>query len=122
MMTGSKLRLHVDESIPPVAVHKQTPIPIHWLQKVKADIARDVELGVLRKVPENTPAEYVARMVITAKANGDPRRTVDFQPLNRATNRQTFPVEPPFNLATRVPRDVKKTVVDAWNGYHLVPL
>ena len=121
-MSGPLLRLHIDDSQPPPPCHKVVPIPIHWRGRVKADIDRDVALGVLQKVPDDAPVKYLSRMIITAKANGDPRRTIDFQPLNKKTPRQTFPLETPFHLASRVPKNVKKTVVDAWNGYHLVPL
>lgn len=31
-------------------------------------------------------------------------------------------MESPFNLARRIPKDTWKTVTDAWNGYHSVPL
>ena len=45
------------------------------------DLVRDVKLGVLEKLPTNTPTIWLSRMVITAKSNGEPRRTVDYQPL-----------------------------------------
>ena len=44
------------------------------------------------------------------------------QPQNRWSVRQTYPTESPFTLATRIPNHTKKTVVDAWNGYHSVPI
>ena len=122
MMTGSPLKLHLDTSATPAACHKVVPVPIHWRDEVKADIDRDVKLGVLERVPDNTPVTYLSRMVITAKANGSPRRTIDFQALNRNSSRQTFPVDSPFSLASRIPSGKKKTVVDVWNGYHLVLL
>ena len=56
-------RFHIDDSKPPPLCHKVVPIPIHWRDKVKADLDRDVQLGVLRKVPENTPVKYLSRMV-----------------------------------------------------------
>ena len=31
-------------------------------------------------------------------------------------------MESPFQLARRIPKDTCKTVIDAWNGYHSVPL
>ena len=119
MMAGSPLQMHLDTSAPQAACHKVVPVPIHWRDKVKADIERDIRLGVLEKVPDNTPVTYLSRMVITAKSNGDPRRTIDFQSLNRNSSRQTFPVDSPFSLASRILSGKKKTVVDAWNGYHL---
>ena len=63
--------MHLDISAPPAICHKVVPVPIHWRDKVKADIDRDVRLGVLEKVPDNTPVTYLSRMVITAKANGE---------------------------------------------------
>ena len=36
--------------------------------------------------------------------------------------RQTFPLETPFQLATKIPPGAKKTVIDNWNSYHSVPL
>ena len=61
-------------------------------------------------------------MVITAKSNGDPQRAIDYQPLNKYSQRQTFPVQSPFHLASQIPANVKQSVVDCWNGYHSVPL
>ena len=61
-------------------------------------------------------------MVITRKHDGSPRRTVDLSPLNKVCKRETFSAEAPFQLARRVPGRTWKTVMDAWNGYHSVPL
>ena len=61
-------------------------------------------------------------MVVTSKADGSPRRTVDLQPQNRYSVRQTHHVPSPFHLADRVPQNMKKTVTDAWNGYHSVAI
>ena len=47
---------------------------------------------------------------------------VDLSPLNKYCQRETFAMEPPFHLARRIPKDTWKTVTDAWNGYHSVPL
>ena len=61
-------------------------------------------------------------MVITRKHDGTPRRTVDLSPLNKFCRRETFASETPFKLARRVPSNTWKSVTDAWNGYHSVPL
>ena len=61
-------------------------------------------------------------MVVVAKKNGIPRRTVDLLKLNEATLRETRHTATPFNVVSTVPGDMKKTVSDAWNGYHSIPL
>ena len=60
-------------------------------------------------------------MVICAKKNGKPRRTVDFQALNKHALRETHHTQSPFHQARQVPSGKCKTVFDAWNGYHSVP-
>ena len=59
---------------------------------------------------------------MTAKADGTPRRTVDLQAQNRQSVRQTHHVPSPFKLAESIPQNTRKTVTDAWNGYHSIPL
>ena len=76
-MTGTPLRLNMDPEAIPVAIHKPAMVPLHWKEQVKADLDRDVRLGVIERVPENTPTTWLSRMVVTSKANGTPRRTVD---------------------------------------------
>lgn len=121
-MTGDPLHLYINEKAQPTAVHTPSPVPVHWQEKVKSDLDRDVRLGILEVVPVNTPTTYCSRMVLQAKSNGDPRRTIDLQPLNDNSVRQSYPVGSPFLLASKVPRDKKKSVVDCWNGYHSVPI
>ena len=50
------------------------------------------------------------------------RRTADLSYLNRFCKRETFSAEAPFPLARCIPGKTWKTVTDAWNGYHCVPL
>ncbi|KAG0724220.1 Transposon Ty3-I Gag-Pol polyprotein [Chionoecetes opilio] len=61
-------------------------------------------------------------MVVVPKKDGRPRRTVDFQRLNRASLRETHHTRPPFDLVSSVPKHTFKTVADAYSGYHQVPL
>ena len=61
-------------------------------------------------------------MVITPKADGSPRRTVDLFPLNTFCLRETHHVQPPFKQAKKVPSNSWKSVTDAWNGFHSVPV
>ena len=117
-MSGPPLKLNIDPSVVPTAVHTPIPIPVHWKEEVKAQLDRDCKLGVIEPVPWGEPTLWCSRMVIMPKANGSPRRTIDLQALNDASLRQTHHTPPPFHLAMSVPHNTKKTVLDAWNGYH----
>ncbi|CAC5357495.1 unnamed protein product [Mytilus coruscus] len=108
LMNCELLQLHVDPNATPVAVHKPALVPIHWQDKVYADLERDVRIGVLERVSQNTPTTWCSRMVVTSKADGTPRRTADLQPQNRHSVRQTHHVPSPFHLADRVPQGMKK--------------
>ncbi len=101
-----------------------TPIPVafHWKKEVKADLDRDVRLGIIERVPQGEVSEWCSRMVITRKANGKPRRTIDFQQLNKSTFREVHHTPSPINLVAQIPTGKVKTVLDAWNGYHSLML
>ena len=122
MMKGPPMRLAINVDAEPVACHKAIPIPIHWREKVKADLDRDVNLGVIEPVPVGEPVHWCHRMIVCAKKNGEPRRTVDFQALNKHAKRETHHTQSPFHQARSVPAKRKKSVLDAWNGYHSVSL
>ena len=62
------------------------------------------------------------RMVVCAKKNEKPRQKVDMQPLNQHAIRETHHTQSPFHQARSVPPGTLKTVFDAWNGYHSIPL
>ncbi|VDI76071.1 Hypothetical predicted protein [Mytilus galloprovincialis] len=113
LMDGPPMRLMVDPEAEPVAHHTPVPVPIHWKEEVKAGLDQDVRLGVLEPVPVGRTCHM---------KNGKPRRTVDFQPLNVHATRETHHTPSPFHQARSVPNGKRKTVFDAWNGYHSVPI
>ena len=108
LMNCEPLRLHVDPNAVPVAIHKPALVLIHWQGRVYSDLERDVRIGVLERVEPNTPTTWCSRMVVTGRADGTPRRTVDLQPQNKHSVRQTHHIPSPFHLADRVPQDTKK--------------
>ena len=121
-MSGPPMEIHIDESATPKVCHTPATVPLHWQQRVYEDLLRDEALGVIERVPIGVPVTWCHRMVVTRKHDGTPRRTVDLSPLNKFCTRETFPAESPFHLARRVPGKTWKSVTDAWNGYHSVPL
>ena len=121
-ITGPPMEIHLDKLATPKVCHKPASVPLHWQQRVYEDLVRDEALGVIERVPNGVPVTWCHRMVVTRKHDGTPRRTVDLSPLNKFCIRETFPAEAPFHLARRVPGKTWKSVVDAWNGYHSIPL
>lgn len=117
-MTGPPMHLMVDPDAIPVAYHTPYQTPLHFQDEIKAGLDRDVRIGVLGEVPSGTPTTWCHRMVSCAKRDGKPRRTVDFQALNKYAIRETHHTQSPFHLARSVPHNVKKTTCDAWHGYH----
>ena len=121
-MAGPPIEIHVSPSAKPRAFLTPASIPLHWQQQVHADLLRDEALGILEKVPHGEPTQWCHRMVNTRKHDGKPRRTIDLSPLNKFCRREIFASETPFKLARRIPSNTWKSVTDAWNGYHSVPL
>ena len=119
---GPPVEIHVEPTATPKACHTSTNVPLHWQQRVYGDLLRDEALGVIERVPYGEPVTWYHRMIITRKHDGSPCRTVDLSPLNKFCRRETFTMETSFHLARRIPKDTRKTVTDAWNGYHSVPL
>ena len=122
MISGPPLKLMIDPEATTFAYHTPIPVPLHWRADVKAGLDRDILLGVIEPVPVGEPVTWCHRMVVCAKKDGKPRRTVDFQPLNKHATRETHHTQPPFHQARSVPQHTNKSVFDAWNGYHSVAL
>ena len=80
-------------------------------------------MGIIERLPANTPAIWCHRMVVTTKPGSPkPRRTVDMSALKEASYRLTHPGAPPFLEAQSIPAGSYKTVTDAWQGFHMIPL
>ena len=121
-MTGQPLNAHFCPDAQGKVFHTPILVPHHWKSAVKSDLDRDVQLGTIEPVPQGVPTKWCARMVVVPKKDGTPRRTVDLQHLNIATYRETHHMASPFDQASVIPPHTKKTILDAWNGYHSLPV
>ena len=121
-MSGPPMEIRVDPAARPVVTRRPPNVPVHWQAEVAEQLKRDEALGVIERVPGNTPVTWLHNMVITPKADGTPRRTVDLQPLNRHSVRETHHTVPPVKQARAIPPGTFKTVTDAWNGFHSIEI
>jgi hypothetical protein len=76
---------------------------------VKKQLAWDMELGILEKMPSNEHTVCQHRMVVTRKENGSPRRILHMLNQNNASLRHTHS----FMFPMIVPRNTYKMVTDA---------
>ena len=122
VMSGKPHKIHLKEGVIPFAAHTPIPIPHHWKEEVKTQLDRDVEMGIIQEAPIGEANEWCMRMVTVPKSDGSPRRTIDFQPINKSCIRETHHTPSPFHAVSNIPSKVYKSVFDAHNGYHQVAL
>ena len=91
------MRLMIKPDATPVAHHNPVPVPLHWQEEVKAALDRNVRVGVIETVLVGQHVTWCHRMVICAKKNRKPRRTVEFQPLNAHATRETHHTQSHFH-------------------------
>ena len=84
-----KLKLHVDESVTPVA-QAMRRIPFSRKQKVVDKLEELEELDVIEKV--NGPTSWINPLVSVEKPNGDVRICLDMRQANRAILREKHPL------------------------------
>ena len=105
-MDGLEMEIHLREDAKPTKVSKLISVPLDWGDTVKEQLDSDVALGVIEKVEE--PLEWCHRMVLMKKPDGTPRRTIDFQTLNKWCAREEW--------------TTRQTLRARWHGaYHEAP-
>ena len=102
-MTGKHHKLHLKDNVVRYAAHTPINVPHYWENEIKQQLDKDVELGMLQKVPVGEPTEWCMRIVPVAKQDGKPCRTVDFQPSNKYCDRETHHTLRPFNVVSNIP-------------------
>ena len=51
-MTADPITIHFQPNVSPSAHHCPIRVKHHWIEKVKADLDRDVRLGIIEPVPQ----------------------------------------------------------------------
>ena len=84
-----KLHFEVDETVQP-SVMPPRRVPIAVKGKLKSELQRLEDKGVIKKITE--PTDWVSSLVVTQKANGNVRVCNDPQQLNKALKRSHYPL------------------------------
>ena len=121
-MDTTPAHIHLKPDATPCATHTPIPILFHWKKEIKESLDADVQKGIIEPVPIGEPVEWCSHMVVIAKKNCKPRGTIDLQKLNAQCYRETHHCQSPFQLACQIPPNMKKTILDALDGFHAIEL
>ena len=114
-----KHKIRIDDSVEPV-VHPPRRTPIALRDKIKAELERMTDLGVIEKQEEPTP--WVNSMVTVLKPNGKLRICIDPKDLNKAILREHYPLKTIEDVLERIPEAKVFTKLDATSGFWQIGL
>ena len=121
-MVGPPIAFHLKEGATPKAAHTPATISLHQQEDFQGCLTKQTSQDTIERVPHGEPVTWCSRCTPTIKPNGKMCFTVDYSALNQCCSRETHYVEPPFRVVRRIPGGTWKTVTDASDGYHLVPI
>ena len=107
-------KIKIDPSVKPT-VHAARRIPLELKDKVKDELKRMEEGGIIIKVKE--PTEWVNSMVVETKENGKLRICLDPTDLNAAIKREYYPVPVLNDIVPKLAGSDVFTKLDAKDGY-----
>lgn len=90
LLKGYELKLHIDDSVKPVAQHVRR-IPFGLREKVDKKLDELLELDIIEGVPEG-PSGWISPLVVVPKSDGDVRVCVDMRRANEAIIRERHPI------------------------------
>ena len=117
---GGEYNIKMQNDVRPYALFTPRNVPIPLRAKVKDELNRMEQLGVIRKVTEPTP--WCAGMVVVPKKSGNVRICVDLKPLNEGVLRETYPIPPVDDTLAQLSGATIFSKVDANSGFWQIPL
>lgn len=118
-LKDTKLHLHIDDSVPPVAQPARR-VPFHIQKQVSEELEQLEHQGIIEKVDGATP--WVSPLVVTPKKNGSVRLCVDMRRPNEAIRRERHPSPTLDDLIHILNGATTFSKLDLRSGYHQIPL
>ena len=104
-----------------MAMRGSRPVAVPLMPQLKEELDTSEAQGIIEQVTK--PTAWVHPIVLVPKKTGGISLCVDFRNLNKSIVRPTFETTTPFQAVRTIPPGMKFfTVVDAFKGYHQVPL
>ncbi len=115
-----ELKLHIDESVKPVAQHVRR-IPFGLREKVDKKLDELLELDIIEEVPEG-PSGWISLLVVVPKGDGDVRVCVDMRRANEAIIRERHPIPTVEELLHDLNSSTVFSKIDLKWGFHQILL
>ena len=109
-----KYRIKVDSTVNPVQ-HAPRRVPVALRDRLKSELDKMVEQEIIH--PVTTPTSWVSSLVVVAKPNGKLRLCLDPKDLNKAIQREHYPLPTIEDVATRLRGAKVFTKLDVRNGF-----
>ena len=119
-MKNVKVKLFIDESIPPVAVPYNRTTALHLQEMEIREVQTLQSLDLIEDVTGPTP--WISRTTFSPKPNGDYRYCIDSREINKAIRRQRYIMPTLEDILTQVTGSQVFSVLDLNSAYHQLEL
>ena len=114
------MSIQMKEDAEPFFLHTARNVPLPLMQKVKDELKRMEDNGVIRSMTD--PSEWCALMVPVLKPSGQVRICVDLQVLNKAVKREHLTLPTLEDIAPKLAGSTVFSSLDAESGFWQIPL
>lgn len=114
------VKIQLKDNATPYAVHTARRVPIPLMPKVREELRRMEENGIIEEVTE--PTDWCAPMVPVLKKNGKVRICVDLKKLNEQVKRERFILPTPEEIIAELSGATVFSSLDAASGFFQIPL
>jgi transposase InsO family protein len=119
-MSKQDYTIRLQEGAQPYALATARKVPYQLYDKVRIELQRMMQLGVIKEVTE--PTSWVSPMVIVPKKDGSVRICVDFTKLNQSVQREQFQLPLAEEIFANLHGAKYFTTLDAASGFWQIPL
>ena len=117
---GDDYIVKLKEGAVPYALFTPRNVPIPLREKVREELTRMENMGVISKIEQ--PTSWCAGMVVVPKRSGAVRICVDLKPLNQSVLREPHPIPKVDETLAQVAGAKMFSKLDANSGFWQIPL
>lgn len=114
------VKIKIKDGTQPYSITTARRVPIPLQEKVKKELQRMKEDGIIEEITE--PTEWVSPMVLVLKPNGDVRICVDLKKLNQAVQRERYVIPTVDDIIHQLRGSSVFSKLDAQSGFWQLPL